>query len=302
MSLDALAAMVPGGTAGLLVLLSALLAVFFLAARKRAADRDRKAAANLGLAPFRRKDFYVYMKGAGFPAFLGLLKPSVSRIFRGRGGEEDVVLFTVVEPDGSSGNNRTAIALRSARWDFPVLSLTPEGISRKLLQALGREDIDFPRAPAFSRAYDLRGREEGRIRSIFRPEVLRFFEANRGFRVEARGQHVLVQKDHDLARPQDWQSCIERALAIARLLAGEVQHPGSLPQAGPAPLQKPDALLVASVLNVPINGIISWALFTAVGAGPVTYALSGVLALESLGLLLYAFLKRGRARRAFQGS
>jgi hypothetical protein len=109
-------------------------------------------------------------------------------------GSKNGVPFTAFEYEWvtGGGKNRHTHHVRAIVWEdtgaaFPRFALTPEGFLSRIGQVFGMQDIDFADAPEFSRAYRLRGDDEGAIRTFFTPELRAFFAATPDQRVSARG-------------------------------------------------------------------------------------------------------------------
>ena len=58
----------------------------------------------------------------------------------------------------------------------------------------GYQDIDFESFPVFSKKYLLRGSDEVKIRALFTPEVIRFFEKNQNIHIEGQGNTLIFYK------------------------------------------------------------------------------------------------------------
>jgi MFS superfamily sulfate permease-like transporter len=94
---------------------------------------------------------------------------------------------------------------------FPDFSIQKEGFFDKFF---GGVDIDFDDFPAFSNKYLLKGNDEKAIRAFFTEDLIRFFEINTDFLVEAKGDKILIYRDKGLTPPKD----VEREFAYAEEL------------------------------------------------------------------------------------
>lgn len=122
----------------------------------------------------------------------------------------DVMLSEGVRSAESKFN--TSVLLISHLQDhFPDFSLQKEGFFDKFFGGL---DIDFDDFPVFSNKYLLKGNNEKAIRAFFTEELIRFFEINTDFLVEANGDKILIYRDKGLTHPKD----VEREFAYSEEL------------------------------------------------------------------------------------
>lgn len=136
------------------------------------------------------------------------------------------------------GNNRrihlqTVLLLESDRLELPIFALRPEGVSQRLADLFGQQDIDFPDHPGFSADYVLQGADEQQVRALFNSERLAFFARRPGLCLEGHGHRLIYYRAKQLVSPGAIPSFLEEGLAVLRLLAGEGR---------PAPAAEPDPL------------------------------------------------------------
>ncbi|MCI5168658.1 MAG: hypothetical protein D3903_21820 [Candidatus Electrothrix sp. GM3_4] len=86
---------------------------------------------------------------------------------------------------------QTVLSIEDSKLNFPKFELEPENIFHKIGQVFGYQDIDFESFPVFSKKYLLRGRDEVKIRELFTPKVIKYFEMNQNIHIEAQG-HILI--------------------------------------------------------------------------------------------------------------
>ena len=78
----------------------------------------------------------------------------------------------------STHRHRFAMLLwEAADAHLPPFSLVPEGFLHRLGQRFGVKDFDFDEDPEFSRAYQLQGDDEARVRALFTPGRRAFLTA-----------------------------------------------------------------------------------------------------------------------------
>jgi hypothetical protein len=86
---------------------------------------------------------------------------------------------------------QTVLVFYDESLDLPGFSLRPEHIWDKLANFAGYEDINFDRFPAFSKGYRLLSNQVDDIRSLFQPNLIKFYETNQ-ICTEAIGPYLLV--------------------------------------------------------------------------------------------------------------
>ncbi len=86
---------------------------------------------------------------------------------------------------------QTVLLIYDESLQIPSFSLRPEHIFDKVGNFFGYEDINFPDYPDFSKRYRLQGQSELAVRSLFQPNLLKFYEKQK-ICTEARGFCVLI--------------------------------------------------------------------------------------------------------------
>jgi hypothetical protein len=107
-----------------------------------------------------------------FPIFAHGHTREVRETIRGTHDGQPFTLFEYVYVTGH-GKHRHHHHHTIVQWstaELPVFSLTPEGWMSRLGNVFGTQDIDFDDDPAFSRAFQLRGDDEHRVRALFTPD------------------------------------------------------------------------------------------------------------------------------------
>ena len=84
--------------------------------------------------------------------------------------------YTIGRGDNTDTFGQTVLLLYDETLQVPSFSLRPEHIFDKLGNLLGAEDINFPDAPTFSKRYRLQGNPAHLVRSLFQPNLLKFYE------------------------------------------------------------------------------------------------------------------------------
>ncbi len=124
-------------------------------------------------------------------------------------------------PEGGGATQRvTAGCVISARLQVPRFRLCPERGIEKLAAAVGMRDVDFDMHPRFSASYFLNTQDEVRIRALFRPDVLAFFESHPGMYVEGIGDMLLVYRPGEVLELMELPQFFGTVEEVARLLEG----------------------------------------------------------------------------------
>jgi hypothetical protein len=106
-----------------------------------------------------------------------------------------------------SGGWRERLVLLVSDWDAGVnFILTPETIPEKFAIVIGGQDIDFHfngEEDEFSKAFRLRGNDEGQVRDFFHADLRAALCSHRTVAAEADRQSLVVWHESTLA--QNWQ-------------------------------------------------------------------------------------------------
>jgi hypothetical protein len=127
--------------------------------------------------------------------------------------------------DYTYGNGKSSVSLTltcfSLNGDLPAFQLRPESIFDKIGDAITHTDIDFDSHPEFSRRYHLRAEDETRIRVLFSPTLVTYFEQippDRKWAVEASGPSLIIYRHRWPAKAEEVSPLLDEASAIARTI------------------------------------------------------------------------------------
>ena len=112
--------------------------------------------------------------------------------------------------ENSTTYNQTVLSIEYSKLDFPNFELEPENTFHKIGQVFGYQDIDFESFPIFSKKYLLRGNDEVKIRALFTPEVIKFFEKNQNIHIEAQGSTLIFYKPSIRCKPDEIQEFYQK--------------------------------------------------------------------------------------------
>lgn len=133
--------------------------------------------------------------------------------------------YTIDSGEDSQTSNQTIACANLKDITLPKFSLSQEHIFHKIGQAFGYKDIDFSSYPAFSKQYLLRGPDEPKIRSVFTPAVLNFFEQQKNiFNVEAEASKIIIYRPRKRVKPEELLEFIEEAKRIVGLFLIKAQR------------------------------------------------------------------------------
>ncbi|MBY0425763.1 MAG: SulP family inorganic anion transporter, partial [Cytophagales bacterium] len=88
----------------------------------------------------------------------------------------------------------TRLLIPQLGFKIPDFTLEQENYIESISGDPELVDIDFEQYPNFSYYYLLKGRDERSVRKFFTPKIIRFFEANKGYKMESRNGMLLVYK------------------------------------------------------------------------------------------------------------
>jgi hypothetical protein len=122
---------------------------------------------------------------------------------------------------------QTVVHVRSPSLRLPSFLLKPKSSLAKVGQLLGAPDTNLPAAPRFNSTFLLRGESELVIRQLFTSAVIQHFEKLPGISVGGAGDSLVVYRDRQRARPEDFPRRLAEAREIAvALTAAGSQSPG----------------------------------------------------------------------------
>jgi hypothetical protein len=135
-------------------------------------------------------------------------------------GGEKLAVFDFGYGRGSGKHEETVAALESPRLSLPSFALRPERTIDRLIPTIGRQDIDFKGAPAFSRRYFLRGHDEDAVRGLFTTQRLAELEQHEPCVVAAAGARILYFEPDHLIWPGAFDAFVTRATKVFDLFRG----------------------------------------------------------------------------------
>ena len=136
----------------------------------------------------------------------------------GRTEDVDIAIFGYRYKTGGGKHQQThqqtVISFRSPQLSLPEFELRPEHMFHKIGQAFGYKDIDFDSNPVFSKRYILRGQNEAAIRDLFTPEILAFFDVQKGVSIEATNDRLIYYRASKRIKPEKVRSFMEEGFRI----------------------------------------------------------------------------------------
>lgn len=122
--------------------------------------------------------------------------------------------------------SQTVLHVHSPRLDLPLFLLRPENLLHRIGKLVGHHDIDIEGHPAFSGEYLLQGQDESSIRAVFEPDVVAFYEANRGRCTTGAGPDLLLWRSATLASAEEVPALLELGRdLLTRLTSRALPHP-----------------------------------------------------------------------------
>lgn len=123
---------------------------------------------------------------------------------------------------------RTTTEVVKLPFELPQFVLEKEDILDRAFDRLrkftGYKDIDFELFPAFSKKFILEGPNEEELRSLFSPELLRFFETADVYHVECNGDELLIFRRLRLAKEKEIASMHDFTGKLVHYLAKGLKH------------------------------------------------------------------------------
>lgn len=120
-----------------------------------------------------------------------------------------------------SGKNSSVHRLSGIVWErdglsLPKFALSPAGWFTRLGELFGRQDIDFPESPDFSKAYRLRGPDEAAVRELFTLDIRHFFEATPDQHVAGGGRFLFWFRKRQLPPADELDEWLEQGDHVRR--------------------------------------------------------------------------------------
>ncbi len=154
----------------------------------------------------------------------------VSNVHRGQARGAALVVFDHHWSSPGNSGDQTVASYALPGRALPEFQLRPESATDRLVAKLGFQDVDFDTHPRFSASYRLETKDEGAIRTIFRPELLDHLEGEPGWSLEGRGEWLVAYRAGRLVEPPGLHAFVEQTGRIAERLRGctapAAQDPG----------------------------------------------------------------------------
>lgn len=248
----------------------------------------------IGLKPISIKYFWEYVGKKNFSVLSPWFAPvSILNPFQGVYKGYDVCIFHLGLADGSKGGaSQTAVHVKSNKIDLPNFLLKPSGFLRKLIDFFRSEDYSFPSSPSLRNKYYLKSDNEARIRSLFQPQVVNFFQEHEDITIESNGNAIISFKYRDQAKRGNYEVYLDRAINLVALLNGvEVTPQLKESFACDKSEVRTQKYMSVALSNLVINAFIIGVVYYQIG-GSIAYIISGLFILESIGFLLFAMWKK----------
>jgi len=224
MSDEVITGLLIGGIA--LVLIIAVVASVMM--EKKRTQAFAQLAAALGLQFLPKDTGELEKRHGSLPLFNRGRRRSATNYIHGEYGGVQIGVFDYRYTTGSGKQshtwNQTLVSVQSPSLSLPEFTLSPEGFFAKLGSIFGYQDIDFDSHPQFSKAYLLRGPNEGAIRDLFKPALLDYFEQRSGITVEGFGDLFVYYRASRRAKPPEIKDLITEGLATFKELAAAGQQ------------------------------------------------------------------------------
>lgn len=207
----------------ILVVLGIIFVIGFTVGLAKWADHRRKeafckAATELGLDFFPKGSSQLQSQLAGFKLFNTGRRRTLSKLIQGESDEVAISIFDYRYTTGSGKHShtyqQTVAVLSSPALRVPEFTLRPEILLDKLGGMIGLRDFDFASHPKFSSMYVLKGANEKRIRTLFKPEVLAYFEQRKAINVEAIAGKLVVFRPRRKIAPAELKNFLSQAYEI----------------------------------------------------------------------------------------
>jgi MFS superfamily sulfate permease-like transporter len=119
----------------------------------------------------------------------------------------------------NTGNRNHNINMTNATFSVPDMQipefiLEPDGFTDDYKDNSDFRDINFTQYPVFSYYYILKGPDETAIRNFFSNALIRFFEKNKGFRLESKHNMIFVYKKARRIKPENLNMLVDFTKAL----------------------------------------------------------------------------------------
>jgi hypothetical protein len=163
------------------------------------------------LAPY--KEINLFQKGRS-PEFRNIMTGSAS------GVRVSLFDYAFTKGGGKSSHTytQTVAAFFKAGITLPEFAVQPEGVLQKVAIAFTSNDINFDSHPEFSRRWQLKGADDDKIREVFTPALLSYFEGldrRKKWRVEGLDDCLIIYRMSKKTKPQDFRAFLDETRGIA---------------------------------------------------------------------------------------
>lgn len=195
----------------------------WLAAKKRT-EQFKQAAEQLNLPFFPEGDDSLVTSLEHLHLFSRGRAKRIRNMMHGESNGVELAIFDYRYTVGHGKNARTyhqsVICFRSPMLCLTPFEMRPEHIFHKIGGLFGYQDIDFESHPKFSKIYLLRGGDAARVRELFTPAALTFFESRKKICVEGGGDQLVFYRRSVKIKPEATRGFMQEGLQTFALFRG----------------------------------------------------------------------------------
>jgi hypothetical protein len=210
---------------GAVALMVVIVVVNLLRAKKRT-EQFRQIGKQLNLPFFSEGDNSLVVSLEHLHLFSRGRSKRIRNMLHGESSGVELAIFDYRYTVGHGKNARTyhqsVISFRSPMLSLTPFEMQPESVFHKLGGLFGFKDIDFDSHPEFSKKYLLRGEDEARVRELFTPAALSFFESRKKVCVEGGGDQLGFYSQKKRIKPSETREFMQEGLQIFALFRGSV--------------------------------------------------------------------------------
>lgn len=188
---------------------------------KRRTEALKLIARNLGFTFSKKGRDQTEQKHQNFQLFSKGYGRKVKNEMWGNRNGFDISIFGYQYTEGNGKNSstykQTVVTIDCKKRMFPSFELKPENTFHKIGQIFGYQDIDFETSPNFSKKYLLRGDDESKIRQLFTPRIISFFESNKNLCIEAQNNTIIFYKASKRCKPKDIEELLDKGQKIRQV-------------------------------------------------------------------------------------
>jgi MFS superfamily sulfate permease-like transporter len=152
--------------------------------------------------------------------FLGHQTAAVEQVYNQVvSADNSVSLFDITFSEGvfiAKESVQTTFLRIKLKSSIPVFSFDREMLLEKLSNLAGFHDIDFPKHPAFSKDFYVRGNRPSDVQEFFTDELISFFSAYGFYHIMSDGKTLIVRQFLRSATPAEATAMIEFGLALKK--------------------------------------------------------------------------------------